>query len=152
MPRGEQGARLCALVTDLSSITCGVPAITLVRSQGWNLRAVYADLHALEEAGLPFPQGDGARRKLVDGLQDQLPFPPSTGKPPILDIGTKLVGRRDPGGVRDESRPYADVDHRQRLSVKMRVRSNDFSRSRSYACFPTRSSLTSCSPRRVGER
>jgi len=75
MPRGDQVARLYTLVMDLARAKHGLTASSLARRHSIPIRTVYRDLHAVEVAGFPITSSDGARWKLVDGWQGQIPFP-----------------------------------------------------------------------------
>ena len=75
MPRGNQVARLYALVMDLARAKHGLTAAALARRRNLQERPVYRDLHALEAAGFPITSISGARWKLVDAWDARVPFP-----------------------------------------------------------------------------
>ncbi len=75
MPRGDQVARLYALVMDLARARHGVTAATLAQRHGMKVRTVYRDLHALEDVGFPVTTAGGGRWKLIEGWEGRVPFP-----------------------------------------------------------------------------
>ena len=89
--RGQQVARLYTLVMDLARSRQGIPAATLAQRHGWKLRTVYRDLDALQAAGFPVAQGEGAKWKFVDGWHEELPFPVSPGELLSLYVANDLM-------------------------------------------------------------
>ncbi len=75
MPRGTQVARLYTLLLELGRAPRGVLAQNLATRLGVRLRTVYRDLEALRQAGFPVERVDGARWRLPEEWQAQLPFP-----------------------------------------------------------------------------
>jgi len=90
MPRGEQVARLYRLIQGLRDTSRGLPAATLAERNGWNVRTVYRDLRALQDAGFPIA-ADGARWKLVDGWREAIPFPLSIGELLALHVARQML-------------------------------------------------------------
>jgi len=90
MPRGDQVARLYRLVQGLRDSTRGLPAAALAERNGWNVRTVYRDLRALQDAGFPLAS-DGARWKLVDGWREAIPFPLSLGELLALHLARQML-------------------------------------------------------------
>jgi proteasome accessory factor B len=91
MPRGDQIARLYALVMELARTKHGLPVERLASKHRWRPRTVYRDLHALETAGFPITRADGARWKLIDGWQDRIPFPMPVGQLLALHVARRLM-------------------------------------------------------------
>ncbi|MGH7859519.1 MAG: helix-turn-helix transcriptional regulator, partial [Candidatus Binatia bacterium] len=91
MPRGDQVARLYALVMELARSKHGLPVERLASKRGWRPRTVYRDLHALESAGFPITRADGARWKLIDGWEARIPFPMPVGELLALHVARSLM-------------------------------------------------------------
>jgi len=91
MPRGDQVARLYTLVLALARTKHGLTASALAHRHSIPLRTVYRDLHALETAGFPVTNSDGARWKLIDGWQGQVPFPLPLGQLLALHVARDLT-------------------------------------------------------------
>jgi len=94
MPRGNQVARLYALVMDLARSRRGVPVARLAERHGWNLRTVYRDLDALQAAGFPVTREEnGAKWKMIDDWRGEIPFPLTSGELLSLFVARDLMGR-----------------------------------------------------------
>jgi predicted DNA-binding transcriptional regulator YafY len=91
MPRGDQVARLYALVMHLARTKHGLTAAALARRRDLGVRTVYRDLHALEAAGFPITNGDGARWKLIDGWEARVPFPLPLGQLLALHLAREVM-------------------------------------------------------------
>jgi len=91
MPRGDQVTRLYTLVMDLARTKHGRTVAALARRRDLPVRTVYRDLHALEAAGFPITNSDGARWKLIDGWEARIPFPLPLGELLALHTARDLM-------------------------------------------------------------
>ncbi len=91
MPRGDQVGRLYTIVMSLAATRRGLTAAMLADKHALPLRTVYRDLEALEQAGFPVTKLDGGRWKLIEGWDQKIPFPLSTGELFALHIAADLM-------------------------------------------------------------
>jgi len=76
---------------DLVRTKRGLTASALAQRRQLPVRMVYRDLHALEAAGFPITNSDGARWTLVEGWEAKVPFPLPVGQLLALHLARSFL-------------------------------------------------------------